>query len=134
MGLHAKYLQDKFAHVEIGISIPRLRPQTGNFKAPVSVSDKNIVQIVLAMRLFLPRIGIAVSTREDPAFRENLVGLGITRMSAGSVTRVGGHAKKAYSEDGAFQFEISDKRDIEEIRAMLRGKGYEAVLKDWVRF
>lgn len=130
LGLHAKYLQDNFTDVEIGISIPRLRPQVGDFKAIAEVSDKNIVQIILALRIFLPRLGISVSTRENPAFRENLVPLGITRMSAGSTTRVGGHT--IGSEEGLEQFEICDERSVEEIKEMLNRKGYQPVLKDWL--
>lgn len=130
LGLHAKYLQDNFTDVEIGISIPRLRPQVGDFKAIAEVSDKNIVQIILALRIFLPRLGISVSTRENPAFRENLVPLGITRMSAGSTTRVGGHT--VGREAGLEQFEICDERSVEEIKDMLNRKGYQPVLKDWM--
>lgn len=130
LGLHAKYLQDNFVDVEIGVSIPRLRPQVGDFKAIVEVSDKNIVQIILALRIFLPRLGISVSTRESPTFRENLVPLGITRMSAGSTTRVGGHTIGI--EAGSEQFEVCDERSVEEIKEMLSRKGYQPVLKDWL--
>ncbi len=129
--LHAKYLQDNFTDVEIGSSIPRIRPNIGNFKALYEVSDKNMVQIILVLRLFLPRLGISVSTREDPNFRENLIGLGITRMSAGSTTRVGGHTIEVYGE-GSSQFEISDTRSVAEIMALLEKKGYQGILKDWL--
>jgi len=131
MGLHAKYLQDNFADVDIGVSIPRLRPQVRDFKAISEVSDKNIVQIILALRIFLPRLGISVSTRENPVFRENLLPLGVTRMSAGSSTRVGGHTIGV--DEGAEQFEISDSRNVEEVKEMLRKKGYQPVLKDWLQ-
>ena len=131
MALHAKYLQDKFPNVEIGVSLPRIRPQVRGFKADYEVSDKNLVQIILAMRLFLPRLGIALSTRERPGLRENLVSLGVTRMSAGSTTRVGGHTIGHEDDDSAFQFEISDSRNAEEIKAMLNRNGYQAVFKDW---
>ena len=131
MGLHAKYLQDKFPDVEIGISLPRLRPQAGDFKAPYIVTDKNIVQIILATRLFLPRIGIAISTRENPEFRENILPLGITKMSAGSTTAVGGHTLKQGGNQP--QFQISDERDVEEIKDAIDRKGYQPVLKDWLQ-
>ena len=131
MGLHAKYLQDKFPDVEIGISLPRLRPQAGDFKAPYIVTDKNIVQIILATRLFLPRIGIAISTRENPEFRENILPLGITKMSAGSTTAVGGHTLKQGGNQP--QFQISDERDVEEIKNVIDRKGYQPVLKDWLQ-
>lgn len=132
LGLHARYLQDKFPDVEIGVSLPRIRPQVSGFKAGYEVSDKNLVQIILALRLFLPRLGIALSTRERPELRENLIPLGITRMSAGSTTRVGGHTTGHKDDDYAFQFEISDPRSVEEIKAMLGEKGYQPVLKDWM--
>lgn len=134
MGLHAKYLQEKFPDVEIAVSIPRLRPHVGDFNAMCGVSDKNIVQIVLALRIFLPRLGISVSTRESPEFRKNLIPLGITRMSAGSTTRVGGHTLAMQGNQNSFQFEISDQRNVNEIKVMLKQKGYQPVLKDWVRF
>lgn len=132
LGLHAKYLQDKFSDVDIGISIPRIRPQNAEFTPPHAVSDKTIVQIIIALRLFLPRLGISLSTRENPLLRENLLPLGITRMSAGSTTRVGGHTIE--EADNLAQFEISDSRTVEEIKAMLEGKGYQPVLKDWLHF
>lgn len=131
LGLHAKYLQDKFPDAEIGVSIPRVRRQPGGFKAPYAVSDKNIVQIIVSLRLFLPRIGITVSTRESASFRENLVPLGITKMSAGSTTRVGGRIGTREEREGAEQFEILDKRSVEEIERMLESKNYQPVLKDW---
>jgi 2-iminoacetate synthase len=130
-GLHAKYLQDKFPNVEIGAAIPRMRPHAGAFKAPFEVTDKNIVQAILALRLFLPRISLSLSTREDARLREALVPLGITRMSAGSITAVGGHTAAVGS--GARQFEISDERDVGEVMSMLERKGYQPVLKDWER-
>jgi 2-iminoacetate synthase len=133
MGLHARYLQDRYGDVEIGASLPRLRPHVGDFKEITEVSDKNIAQIILALRLFLPRLGIALSTRESAQLRENLLPLGITRMSAGSTTRVGGHTITSPEEENAPQFEISDPRDVEEMKEMLIAKGYQPVLKDWMQ-
>ena len=133
MGLHAQYLQDRYGEVEIGASLPRLRPHVGNFKEITEVSDKNIVQTLIALRLFLPRLGIALSTRENASLREDLLPLGITRMSAGSTTRVGGHTIESPEEQNTPQFEISDPRDVEEMKAMLAGKGYQPVLKDWMQ-
>jgi len=133
MGLHAKYLQDSFADVEIGVSVPRMRPHSGNYKAAHDVIDKGIVQIILALRLFLPRLGITISTRESPGFREDLIPLGITRMSAGSTTKVGGHTINAGNDNTSAQFEISDRRNVEEIKALLERKGYQPVLKDWMQ-
>lgn len=133
LGLHAKYLQDKFPDVEIGASLPRLRPYAGNFKVMNNISDKNVAQIIMALRIFLPRLGITLSTREGSKLRENLLPLGITRMSAGSSTRVGGHTIESPEESNLAQFEISDTRSVREIKDMLAEKGYQAVMKDWVR-
>lgn len=133
MGLHAGYLQDRYGEVEIGASLPRLRPHAGDFKEIIEVSDKNIAQIIMALRIFMPRLGIALSTRESARLREDLLPLGITRMSAGSTTRVGGHTIASPEEENAPQFEISDPRDVEEMKAMLVTKGYQPVLKDWMQ-
>lgn len=127
-GLHARYLQDKFLDTEIGVSVPRMRPHTGSFQPKSLVSDRNLVQIMLAMRLFMPRAGIAVSTRERAEFRDNLVGLGVTKMSAGSSTEVGGYG---LAEKTQGQFDISDERSVREIKEMIYGKGFQPVFKDW---
>lgn len=128
--LHAKCLQDNYPDVEVGIAIPRLRPYAGDLRPPHPVSDTDIVQIITALRLFLPRAGITVSTRESAAFRENIIPLGVTRMSAGSTTYVGGHTAK---ELDLPQFDISDERSVEEIKTAIERCGYQPVLKDWVR-
>lgn len=133
LGLHAKYLQDKFPDVEIGISVPRIRPQVANFKPFCEVSDRNLVQIILALRIFLPRAQITLSTRENSELRDNLIPLGVTRMSAGSSTAVGGHIINTDNQAKTCQFEISDKRNVEEMKAVLMNKGYQGVLKDWLK-
>lgn len=132
LGLHAKYLLDKFPDVEIGISVPRIRPQAGGFKPICQVSDRNIVQIILALRIFLPRLGITISTRENPEFRENLLSLGITRMSAGSATNVGGYTLYQKEKEQSSQFEIQDQRTVAQIKAVLEERGYQPVFKDWL--
>jgi len=132
LGLHAQYLQDKFFDSEISISLPRLRPAQGEFQPVCVVTDKNIVQMILAFRIFLPRVGITLSTRESPEFRENVLPLGVTRMSAGSTTQVGGHTAIVDENRPSAQFEISDKRDVSEMITLLERKGYQPVLKDWM--
>lgn len=127
-GIHANYLQNKYPDTEISISLPRIRPHSGNFQSIFNVEDKNIVQIMLALRLYMPRVGITISTRERAEFRDNLIGLGVTKMSAGSSTKVGGHALEEES-DG--QFDISDARSVEEMRMSIYKKGYQPVFKDW---
>lgn len=127
-GLHASYLQDKYPDVEISVSLPRLRPHFGNFTPRSPVSDKDLVQIMLAIRLFMPRAGITISTRERPQLRDNLIGLGVTKLSAGSSTQVGGHA---IEDKGDGQFDIADTRSVAQIRDMLYSKGFQPVFKDW---
>jgi 2-iminoacetate synthase len=133
LGIHAKYLQDKFPDVEIGASIPRVRPHgAGAFKASHEINDRDMAQIILALRLFLPRLGITLSTRERPELRDNLIPLGVTKISAGSTTCVGGHTM-GRQDGGRSQFEIYDRRSVDEIKSMLDNKGYQPVLKDWMR-
>ena len=129
-GLHGKYLQDKYPGSDIAVSIPRICEHEGEtgYNAACSVKDIDLVQAMLAYRLFLPRLGITISTREPAALRDRLIGLGVTKMSAGSVTEVGGHAAEAKS-DG--QFEITDTRSVEEMSAAIRARGYQPVFKDW---
>ena len=130
-GLHAKYLQDKYPSSEISVSIPRLRPYGGTNYPAETVSDMNLVQVITALRLFLPRIGITLSTRESRELRDNLLPLGVTRMSAGSDTRVGGRINEESDDINNGQFDISDTRDIESIKTMLVAKGYQPVHQDW---
>lgn len=127
-GIHADYLQNKYLDTEVSVSLPRMRPHCGTFKPKYEVQDKDLVQIMLAYRLFMPRIGITVSTRECSELRDNLIGLGVTKMSAGSCTEVGGHALDDRSEG---QFDINDTRTVEEMKEMIYKKGYQPVFKDW---
>lgn len=127
-GLHASYLQKRFPGIEISVSVPRMRPQVGGYKAEFPVSDRDLVQSILALRLFLPRVGITISTRESSTLRDNLIKLGVTKMSAGSSTVIGGHTD---SIDGIGQFEISDKRSVEEMHKAISSQGYKPLFKDW---
>lgn len=127
-GLHANYLQNRYTDVEVSVSPPRMRPHAGGFPPRVVVSDKNLVQYILAFRLFMPRGGITLSTRESAALRDRLLKLGITKMSAGSCTAVGGRVK---GEEPAGQFDISDERDVRTMVSVLYSQGYQPVFKDW---
>jgi len=126
--LHADYLQRKYPWVEVSLSFPRLRPHLGNFMPEFPVDDRSFVQIIVASRLFLPRVGITVSTREKAEFRDHLPPLGVTKMSAWSSTEVGGRLNPHKTPP---QFEISDERKVEEIKVSLYGRGYQPVFKDW---
>lgn len=128
-GIHADYLQNQFPHVEVSVSLPRIRPHVGMVNSYHVVGEKNLVQIMLATRIFQPRAGITISTREGKEFRDNLVPLGVTKMSAGVSTEVGGHSSKDKSEG---QFDISDTRTLDEIKQMVLSKGYQPIFKDWM--
>jgi 2-iminoacetate synthase len=127
-GLHARYLQDKYLDTEIAISLPRIRPHVGEFQPKSFVSDKDLVKIMTAFRIFMPRAGISLSTRENASLRDNLIGLGVTRMSADSTTKVGGHSVDSESDS---QFDISDNRNVEEMKDLVYKKGYQPIFKDW---
>ena len=127
-GVHADYLQRVFPDAEVAVSTPRMRPHLGGFPPRVAVSDADLVQYVLAYRLFMPRGGVTLSTRERPGLRDNLLPLGVTKMSAGVCTQVGG---RATGQEDTGQFEISDERSVAEMAAMLYSRGYQPVYKDW---
>lgn len=129
LGLHARYLQDKYPNTEIGVSFPRIRPAAGCFQPKVEVSDKDLVQMILAFRIFVPRAGIAISTRENADLRDNLIRLGVTRMSAGVCTEVGGRLDGEGTES---QFDISDERSVSEMKESIIKHGYQPVFKDWL--
>ncbi|MFW6237757.1 MAG: 2-iminoacetate synthase ThiH, partial [Halanaerobiales bacterium] len=123
-GLHAEYLQDNYLATRVGVSVPRLQEFPGGSFTPASpVSERSLVQILLAYRLFLPRVGITVSTREPAKLRNNLLPLGVTKLSAESSTAVGGYS--ARETEG--QFAISDVSSVEKVREMIRSRGYQAV-------
>lgn len=127
MAMHADYLQNKFINVEIGASFPRICSHNGNAFDGTVVSDFDLVQAITAFRIFMPRAGITISTRENAPLRDSLLPLGITKMSAGSKTGVGGYYKK--NKTG--QFDVSDKRGVREIKKALLEKGYQPVFKNW---
>lgn len=128
-GIHGDYLQNKYPEVEVSLSLPRIRPHIGMSSSYDVVEDRNLVQIMLATRIFLPRAGITISTRERKELRDNLVGLGVTKMSAGVSTEVGGHSSSEKTES---QFDISDTRTVDEMKKMLLSKGYQPIFKDWM--
>ena len=128
-GLHAQYLDDNFLETEISLSLPRMNPSEGNYQAEFEVDDRTFVQFMTALRCFLPRAGITVSTRENATFRDNLIRLGATRFSAGSCTGVGGYGER--QETGTPQFEITDERSVDEVAIAIADAGYQPVYKDW---
>lgn len=128
-GLHAWWLQRVFPGVDISVSIPRICPAEGNFEVKHGATDKQLAQYVMALRCFLPRLGITCSSRESAYMRDHLLPLGVTRVSAGVSTAVGGRVTEDLHNPG--QFEISDSRSLEQMMADLSANGYQPVLKDW---
>ncbi len=128
-GLHASWLQNEFPDTDIAISVPRMRPHVGSPIYVHDTSEKDLVQYVLALRLFLPMAGITLSTRERAFIRDKLLPLGVTRVSAGVSTKVGGHA--IHDEESTGQFEIADERSVDEMVEAIRNAGYQAVFKNW---
>lgn len=127
-GVHARYLMDKFPHIEISLSLPRINSAEGNFQAKHTLSDRDFVQFMLAYRLFMPSCGINISTRESADFRDNLINIGATKFSAGSKTDVGGYSN---IDKSTAQFDISDQRSVQEIVSTIRSKGQQPLFKDW---
>lgn len=126
---HAHHMQKNYPELELAVSMPRIRPCVGGYQVEHPVDDHAFVQIMLALGCLLPSVGITISTREQAEFRNNLVPLGATKLSAGVSTAVGGHSKDDEASDA--QFEISDTRTVEEMKVFLRSIGYQSVFKDW---
>ncbi|MCI6406370.1 2-iminoacetate synthase ThiH [Veillonella caviae] len=126
-GLHARYLMKQYPDVEIAVSTPRIRPCAVGYQPQHPLRDIELVQYILALRIAFPRIGITLSSRESPMMRNHLVKLGVTKMSAGVTTAVGGHTR---GEDSN-QFDISDNRSVAAMAAMIREQGYQPIFKDW---
>jgi len=127
--MHARYLQRTCWRCAVSISCPRLRHTPARFTVPRLVSDRELVQLILAWRLFVPEAGINLSTRERPELRDALVPLGITHMSAGSSTRPGGYS--ITGQETLEQFEVEDSRSPAEVAEMIRRAGYDPVWKDF---
>lgn len=128
-GIHAYYLQNKYPEVDISISPPRIRPHLGVFDEVYHVDDASLLQIMFAYRLFIPRVGITISTRESEDFRNNVLPLGVTKMSAGVSTEVGGHTTEEHQDP---QFEIADNRSVDQMRDAILERGYQPIFKDWM--
>lgn len=151
LAAHVEYLLKRCWKAQISVSLPRLRPAAGGFTPAFNMSDRELAQLICALRITFPQLGIVLSTRERAALRDALVPLGVTMMSAGSHTEPGGYTGQGADnvhltlrgrivapdlEGGADQratgqFEISDNRSPDEIATLLRRHGLEPVWKDW---
>lgn len=130
LGLHASYLQRRYWRASVALSFPRMRPAHGSLPPPYPVSDAHLVQLMCALRVHLPDVAMTLSTRESPGFREQLVRLAATKMSAGAKTTPGGYTGKTAAEA---QFEVADGRSLPEVAAAIAALGFDPVMKDWDR-
>ena len=128
LGLHLRYLQKHFWRTKYSISFPRVRPHLGGFQPNFPISDKELAQLIWAFRIFDEDVELALSTRESVNFRNNMLTLGITSMSAGSKTEPGGYAKNI---DELEQFEVNDNRSAVDLEKEINKQGYLAIWKDW---
>ena len=136
--LHAYFLQRKYPHAEISLSCPRLRPIINNDKInPLDVHEKQLCQVICAYRIFLPFAGITVSSRETAEFRNGIVKIAATKVSAGVSTGIGDHeskytGKEDDAEQGDEQFEISDSRSLDKMYSDITEEGLQPVLNDYL--
>jgi len=126
--LHLNHLEKHYWKTKYTVSFPRLRPAEGVVMPKVNMNDKELVQLICAYRIFNENVELSLSTRENPKFRDNVIKLGITSMSAGSRTEPGGYAAKGHALE---QFEISDDRPPLRVANKIKEQGYEPVWKDW---
>ena len=136
--LHVYYLQRKYPHAEMSLSCPRLRPIINNDKInPLDVHERQLCQILCAYRIFLPYVGITVSSRESASFRNGIVKIAATKISAGVSTGIGDHESKYSGKQtdevqGDEQFEISDGRSLDSMYRDIAGEGLQPVLNDYL--
>ncbi|MCR5707748.1 MAG: 2-iminoacetate synthase ThiH [Ruminococcus sp.] len=135
--LHVYYLQRKYPHAEISLSCPRLRPIVNNEQInPLDVHEKQLCQVLCAYRIFLPFCGITVSSRESESFRNGIVKIAATKISAGVSTGIGDHESKytgkEADEAGDEQFEINDGRSLRKMYDDMSGEGLQPVLNDYL--
>lgn len=126
--MHLEYMQRTYWQTKYSVSFPRLRPAEGFVEPNFIMEDKHLLQLICAYRIWNPDLEISISTRENENFRNHIIGLGATTMSAASKTNPGGYAVDPQSLE---QFEISDERSMEEIKNRIISHGYDPVMKDW---
>ena len=129
---HAHYLMKRYWQSRVSFSFPRLRPayEVEGRQFEHLLIDKNLLQMITALRLCFADVGMVLSTRERAGFRDNLIKLGITKMSAGSKTSPGGYSRCSGAIE---QFEVDDNRSVAEVAVVIKQAGFEAVWKDWDR-
>lgn len=128
---HLQWMEINFPGVEYSLSFPRLRKIKGRDFALCDINDATLIKIICLTRTLFPRVGINLSTRENSIFRDHALELGITRISAGSNTSVGGYDLFKSSEEQEPQFDIEDQRSVLDIVKLLKGKNFDPVFTDW---
>ncbi len=128
MYMHAKYIMKKYWKSRINFSFPRIRPAASGFNPVMPVTDKNLAQLICAVRICFPDAGLNLSTRENSELRNKLIYAGITQISAGSKTNPGGYSETDNAEE---QFKVSDERTPYEIFELVKSFGFDPVWKDW---
>lgn len=128
LAMHLRHLRKHYWRTNYSVSFPRLRPAEGNVSPNASVTERDLLQLICAFRIFDPHIDITLSTRERESFRDVAIHSGITSMSAGSRTEPGGYSRRVKA---LRQFEISDDRDPKIIAKVISEAGYDPVFKDW---
>ena len=126
--LHLNYLEKKYWKTKYSVSFPRLRPAEGVIAPNFMMKDKELLQLICAYRIFNQELEISVSTRESEKFRDNIIKMGATTMSAGSKTNPGGYSVETESLE---QFDVCDERSPKEFSDTIKKAGYEPVWKDW---
>ncbi len=126
---HLRYLQKRYWRSRYSVNFPRMRPSESGFKPKSIISDRQLVQLTCAFRIFDHEADISFSTREASEYRDHIMPLGVTSMSAGSRTEPGGY--ETYADRALEQFEVSDDRTPHEVAEAIRRSGYEPVWKDW---
>ena len=130
--LHAYFLQQKYPHAEIALSVPRLRPIINNAKInPRDVHERELLQVICAYRIFLPFASITISTRENAKFRDNAIKIGANKISAGVSVGIGEHSAKN-AKKGDEQFEISDSRDLFQVQEAILNLGLNPILREYI--
>ncbi len=125
---HLRYLQKKYWRSRFSVNFPRMRPSESGFQPKSIINDRQLARLTFAFRLFDHDVDISYSTREAPSYRDNIMTLGVTSMSAGSRTEPGGYVS---TPEALEQFEVSDDRSPEEVAEAIRKNGYDVVWKDW---
>lgn len=128
LGMHLAWLRHHYWQTALTVSFPRMRPATGDFEPKVAVSERDLAQLLFALRIFDHDVGLLLSTREEARFRDGMIGLAPTRYSAGSCTAPGGYSNPEQSGE---QFSIDDQRSIDEVCRDIKNLGFDPVRKDW---